>query len=68
MPRYIEKAEKITPISTIGAGDATLAGFLYAKEKGMSVKDSLSFAVAVGTAKCLEEGTNPPKTDNRKRV
>ena len=50
----------IVPVSTIGAGDSTIAGFLTAKGKGLSVEQCLSTAVAFGTAACLTEGTNPP--------
>lgn len=53
-------APSITPVSTIGAGDSVIAGFLTAKAKGLAVAQCLSAAVAFGTAACLTEGTNPP--------
>ena len=46
--------------STIGAGDSSIAGFLTAYQKGLTLSDCLSTAVAFGTAACLREGTAPP--------
>lgn len=54
------KPPKINAISTIGAGDSTIAGFISAFVNGMSVENCVKYAVASGTAACLEEGTNPP--------
>ncbi len=47
--------------STIGAGDAALAGFIIANDYKYDVKRSVQFAAAFGTASCLIEGTNPPR-------
>ena len=47
--------------STVGAGDAALAGFIIAHDYKYDVKKSLQFAAAFGTASCLVEGTNPPR-------
>lgn len=47
--------------STIGAGDATLAGFIIAHDYKYDLKRSIQFAAAFGTAACLVEGTNPPR-------
>lgn len=47
--------------STIGAGDATLAGFIIAHDYKYDLKRSIQFAAAFGTASCLVEGTNPPR-------
>ena len=47
--------------STIGAGDAALAGFIIAHDYKYDPKRSLQFAAAFGTASCLVEGTNPPR-------
>jgi fructose-1-phosphate kinase PfkB-like protein len=51
---------KITPISTIGAGDSTVAGMICAAYRGLSREESFRFACACGTAACLTEGTEPP--------
>ncbi|MCQ4735711.1 PfkB family carbohydrate kinase, partial [Anaerotruncus colihominis] len=47
--------------STVGAGDAALAGFIIAHDYKYDVKKSLQFAAAFGTASCLVEGTTPPR-------
>lgn len=43
--------------STIGAGDASVAGFIYSYEKKMPIGDCLKMAVACGTATVLTPGT-----------
>lgn len=53
-------APKIDAISTIGAGDSSIAGFLAAYSKGKSTQDCLRLAVAFGSAACLTDGTQPP--------
>lgn len=47
--------------STVGAGDAALAGFIIAHDYKYDVPRSLQFSAAFGTASCLVEGTNPPR-------
>ena len=55
---------KITPVSTIGAGDSTIAGFIAGMASSMEIDNVLKLSAAFGTAACLAEGTNPPdKTD-----
>lgn len=51
----------VTALSTVGAGDSTVAGFLAACTKGKKGADALAFAVAAGTAACLTPGTKPPR-------
>lgn len=51
----------ITAVSTIGAGDSSIAGFLAAAMEGKSASDCLATAVAFGTAACLTEGSQPPQ-------
>ena len=48
-------------VSTIGAGDSTVAGFVAAAQKGLSAPDTLAQAMAWGTAACLQQGTRPPQ-------
>lgn len=57
-------APKITPVSTIGAGDSAIAGFLAIAASGGSRKDALVSAIAYGTAACLTEGTKPPRKES----
>jgi 6-phosphofructokinase 2 len=46
-----------TVVSTVGAGDSFLAGFLHALARGEEPTSALAMAVAVGTAACLRPGT-----------
>ena len=59
---------KINAVSTIGAGDSTVAGFLAAIVSGEEPVEAFRNAVATGTAACCEEGTNPPKADLVKQI
>ncbi|MBQ9783957.1 MAG: hexose kinase [Clostridia bacterium] len=52
------------PVSTIGAGDSTLAGLLAATAQGECVENALRNAVAYGTAACMTEGTLPPRKED----
>lgn len=47
-------------VSTIGAGDSMVAGFIAAYSKGQSTEDCLKYATAYATASCLRPGTLPP--------
>ncbi len=48
---YFCKAPQVSAVTTVGAGDCALAGFIYALESGMSVKQCTAFAVACGSAR-----------------
>lgn len=61
---YLAKPPKINPISTIGAGDSTVAGFVAAATAGCDTADVLKRAVAYGTAACLTEGSLPPQKND----
>lgn len=50
----------IHAVSTIGAGDSSLAGFIAAAKKGCDAGECLKNAVTYGTAACLTEGSLPP--------
>jgi 1-phosphofructokinase family hexose kinase len=41
--------------SAVGSGDATLAGFAFAAEKGWSPQESVRIAAACGVANCIAE-------------
>ena len=60
---YIAVPPVINAISTIGAGDSTLAGFIAAASKGGNAAICLQTAVTYGTAACLSEGSMPPTAD-----
>jgi fructose-1-phosphate kinase PfkB-like protein len=57
---YIAKPPVIHAVSTIGAGDSSLAGFIAATARQEAPAGCLRNAVAYGTAACLTEGTLPP--------
>ena len=50
------RSPRLDPVSTIGAGDTLLAGFLAARLAGRSVEESVRAAVATGAASVLEPG------------
>lgn len=54
----------ITPRSTVGAGDASLAGLLLALERGADDADALACAVAHGSAAASLAGSTPPTPDD----
>ncbi len=62
---YLARVPKITPVSTIGAGDSAIAGFIACD--GDAPK-RLRLAVAYGTAACLIGGTNPPLKEDIERI
>ena len=53
----------ISAISTIGAGDSAISGFLAAYMNRASSGECLRHAVAYGTAACLGEGTRAPSSE-----
>lgn len=57
---FTAKPPRCTPISTIGAGDSSIAGFVAAVKEGKEAALCLKTAMAYGNAACLTEGTRPP--------
>jgi 6-phosphofructokinase 2 len=51
--RYHVVPPKVAVRSSLGAGDATLAGLVYAMSEGRDFQDALMFGVACGTASTL---------------
>lgn len=62
------KAAKVEMKSTVGAGDTSIAGFLYAKQQGMDDENALKFAAACGSASVQLEGTQAITLDEAKKV
>ena len=58
------KPPKLSIKSTIGAGDATIAGFIYGTINNYNDLELLKTSVAFGSAKCLSSGTLPPKKED----
>lgn len=54
------RAEVDSPRSTVGAGDALLAGFLAGMESGLSEPEALGQAVAFGSAAVARPGSEMP--------
>ncbi len=52
---------RIDVLSTIGAGDSSIAGFIASSGSPI---ERLRNAVSYGSAACLREGTNPPLPDD----
>lgn len=59
---------KITSISTVGAGDSTVAGFIAGYSENPTLENCAKTACAYGTACCLEAGTNPPMPEKIKEL
>ncbi len=47
----------IRPVSTVGAGDSFLGGFLWAHAQGLALSEVLRYAIAAGAAALLSPGT-----------
>ncbi len=58
------KTPVVDAISTIGAGDSSIAGFIVATYRGAAAEDCLKTAAAYGTAACMREGTLPPLAED----
>lgn len=56
------------PVSTIGAGDSTIAGFLAAVRQGLPREEWAPAAAAWGTAACMTEGTRPPRPADIRKI
>ncbi len=54
----------VNALSTIGAGDSTIAGFIAAYAEGKNAAEQLRVAVSYGSAACLLDGTTPPTKEN----
>jgi tagatose 6-phosphate kinase len=52
--RHSQPSARINVINPVGAGDATLAAFVFALERGQSIQDAVQMATACGAAACLE--------------
>lgn len=61
---HVAAAPEIDAISTIGAGDSSIAGFLAAAAKGADAEECLRNSVACGTAACLTDGSQPPRRED----
>lgn len=65
---YLAVPPAVRAVSTIGAGDSSIAGFLAAALRGEDAEACLCSAVAFGTAACLTEGSQPPRKADVDRI
>jgi 1-phosphofructokinase family hexose kinase len=52
-PVWFARPPRLKPISTVGCGDATVAGFALAATKGIGGEAAIRLATACGAANCL---------------
>ena len=64
---FVSPAE-IKVLSTIGAGDSSIGGFLYAIYNGKDASECLKTAVAFGSAACMTRGTKPPSKEDIEKI
>lgn len=62
---YRAYVPEVQVVSTIGAGDSSIAGFISCRG---DASERLKRAVSFGTAACLTEGTNPPKSEKIEEI
>ena len=60
----IAHAPEVNTVSSIGAGDSAIAGFIYAVKNGYGEGEALRYAIAFGSAAAMTEGTNPPRQED----
>lgn len=65
---YYSKGMKVMVKSTVGAGDAMVAGLIYAMENNLSDFETLKLAIACATAKVMTEGTKIPDIETIKNI
>jgi hypothetical protein len=65
---FIAHPPKIKAISTIGAGDSSIGGFLAAAAAGKGSAEMIKTAVSYGSAACMSAGTRPPVPADVERV
>jgi 1-phosphofructokinase family hexose kinase len=61
---FFQASSQIKVVNSVGAGDATLAGFVFKLERGALIQDALRFASACGAAACLEVTAGVVKLEN----
>jgi 1-phosphofructokinase family hexose kinase len=64
----ISQLPPIHDCSSVGSGDAALAGFAFAYERGLSDEETLNLAVACGTANCLADAPGRVNADEVTRL
>ncbi len=65
---FTASVPEVKVMSSVGAGDSTIAGFLTAKMTRQGGREALATALAYGTAACMEEGSLPPRRENIEKL
>ncbi len=52
------KVPRVTVLSTVGAGDSLVAGYVYGQEKGLPLTECIQIASAASVIAVTKEGTN----------
>jgi 1-phosphofructokinase family hexose kinase len=65
---FVAEPPKVEVISTVGCGDAAVAGFAVAAIRNLSKQESLQLATACGTANCLAKLPGQINLDDVKRL
>ena len=65
---FVARPPKIQALSTIGAGDSSIGGFVAAASAGKDPAEMLKTAVSFGSAACMSAGTRPPVADDVAKI
>ena len=60
---WLATTEKVSAVSTVGAGDCTLAGFIMGLSDGLTPADALALGVSYGTTAVTLPGTTIPSRE-----
>lgn len=60
---YGVPAVEVPVNSSVGAGDALVAGLVYSMEEGKSFEDAIRVAVATSAGAVMTAGTKPPTSE-----
>ncbi len=60
---YRAKGLEVPVQSTVGAGDAVVAAMAYGLEKGLSHRDTICLAMAIGAASVMQSGSQAPDAE-----
>lgn len=67
-PPMISQLPPVAECSSVGCGDAALAGFAVGHERGLGDEETFSLAVACGTANCLADAPARIDADDVMRI
>ncbi len=65
---YYAPAIPVCVKSTVGAGDAMVAAYAYAKEQGLEAEERIRLCMAVSAGAVMTEGTNPADMETVKEL